>query len=518
MAQVSLTAVNKIFWDYLPAEIRLMILEILLQDGCSLASFATVSREWQTIIERHNFAQIKLTPSCLDDFDSMLRRNRALVDCIWLCIELEEYDCTACAPEDPEGSMVSETDNELVATALEDLFEDLSAWEPNGQLLLDISVYSPSDSEHWFKYLTFEPDTPSDECGRGCVEQAIQAKAHDHKHSWVSGSRDSAPDPMAIDKLFEQIMDQGPFGTDEQEDEWWQELPAIPAVTGVLLRQQNRRRWKPKALAQMFSRLPRLREIHYEPWREWNRTFQMWTDKSYRFLFESLSSSKLQRLVIFENFNQQYPPGLRNYEPIQTPTFAVSQMVANASLKLEHLAASFMVDASYFFQAREPSWLWPKLTSLVLTSRLLTPDRSPTDINDMLQAAAETAMKMPKLETMEIWNGRVGLATLFRYQSVGARRPAVVTWRGTWGLDLEPSVIRAWEAVALEHGGDGSTIVKELLGAGSVIKSHGDAIHYLKISKPVIRPVSLQQIRLEHNIRGVQQRDRIPVDMTGNPS
>jgi hypothetical protein len=52
-----------------------------------------------------------------------------------------------------------------------------------------------------------------------------------------------------------------------------------PAVTGVLLRQQNRRRWKPIALAQMFARLPRLQEIHYEPWREWINVQQVWTDR-----------------------------------------------------------------------------------------------------------------------------------------------------------------------------------------------------------------------------------------------
>jgi hypothetical protein len=33
-----------------------------MQDGCTLARLATVSREWQTELERHNFARIRLTP------------------------------------------------------------------------------------------------------------------------------------------------------------------------------------------------------------------------------------------------------------------------------------------------------------------------------------------------------------------------------------------------------------------------------------------------------------------------
>jgi hypothetical protein len=38
---------------------------------------------------------------------------------------------------------------------------------------------------------------------------------------------------------------------------------------GVLPRQQNPQQWKPAALARIFGRLPRLQEVHHEPWREW---------------------------------------------------------------------------------------------------------------------------------------------------------------------------------------------------------------------------------------------------------
>lgn len=376
-------------WHCLPAEIRLLVLEALLRDGCSLASFATVSREWQTIIERHNFARIKLTPSRLANFGSIIYRNRALVRYVWLCLEPQEYDCAQCAPEDPEMLGVSNTDNILITTAFLDLFSTLSAWEPNGNLLLDISVHSPSDSEHWFKYLTFGPDTPSDECDQGrCVEQSMLVKLDDSQHGWIAGSRDSAPSGNAIHKVFDEIMGEGPFDNDEQENQWWQQLPLFPVVTGVLLRQQNRRRWKPTALAQLFSRLPRLQEIYYEPWMERYDTQQRWTDQceccyvsllfsaTYVFvtvlltadnppilvldvalqsLFESLASSQLRKLVLFENFSQQYPLSFMGCDPIRIPTSDVSRAVANASLKLEHLSASFMVDASYFFRTRERS-------------------------------------------------------------------------------------------------------------------------------------------------------------------
>jgi hypothetical protein len=57
-----------------------------------------------------------------------------------------------------------------------------------------------------------------------------------------------------------------PFGDDDTEDEdelepelqWWRELPLVPAVTRLLLRQQTRRQWNPLALDEMVSHFPKL--------------------------------------------------------------------------------------------------------------------------------------------------------------------------------------------------------------------------------------------------------------------
>jgi hypothetical protein len=266
-------------WDGLSREIRLLILEALMQDGCTLGRLATVSREWQTELERHNFARIKLTPSRLVDFSSMIHRNRALVGYIWFCLELDDYDCTKCAParrmltevEWEEALAISHTDSCPITTAFQNLFSILSTWDLNGDLILDISIYSSSDSEHWFKYLTFMPDTPSDMLVCGGIEQTISTKVyHDPQHGWVTGFQHSAPPTAAIYKVFHSIMEEGPFDSEQLELQWWDQLPSVPAVTSLLLRQQNRRRWKPGSLAHMFARFPRLQEVHYEPWREWD--------------------------------------------------------------------------------------------------------------------------------------------------------------------------------------------------------------------------------------------------------
>ncbi|KAL2015916.1 hypothetical protein VTK56DRAFT_4554 [Thermocarpiscus australiensis] len=512
---------SSISWDGLPREIRLLILEALTQDGCTLGRLATVSREWQTDLERYNFARIKLTPSRLVDFGSMIHRNRALVRYIWFCLELDDYDCTTCAPahatltELEEAFAIGDTDHCPITTAFQSLFSILSTWEPKGGLMLDISIYSPSDSEHWFKYLTFLPDTPSAEMlAGGGVEQTILNKVyHDPQHGWVAGFRHSAPPRAAIRKVFHAIMDEGPFDSEQLELQWWDQLPSVPAVTSLLLRQQNRRRWRPRSLARMFARFPRLQEVHYEPWREWD-FMRSSTDRDFQYLFESVQrfNNNLKRLAVFENFNQQYPASMQRFQDgvdlaqcdgTCNPAPAVSRMAALASLKLEHLAASFIVDASHLFEI-EPSRVWPNLTSLALTSKLLVPDENPIEIGAVLQAAAAAAMKTPQLETMEIWNGRKGLAALFKYQAFRNGQQAMITWRGTWKLAIEPSIIQAWEAVMHQYDGRRLDLFQERLDEAA-IKSHGDAIHYLMLSSQVIRPISLRQIRIEQKaLEGVQ--------------
>lgn len=252
-------------------------------------------------------------------------------------------------------------------------------------------------------------------------------------------------------------------------------------------------------------------------------------DLEYLKLFLSIRmyNKTLKRVVIFENFNQQYPIIIQRLNGecnnIRKPNPVIGRLVALASVTFEHLAASFLVDASDFFQLN-PGWKWadlfditkpayklefshhrslfrpvskwPRLSSLALTSKHFTPDGDPAEIGAVLQAAAVAAMNMPQLEIMEIWNGRKGLAALFKYETSRKYRQATITWRGTWRLIMEQSVIQAWEAVLQQWGGWRLNIVQETLDE-AVIKSHGDAIHYLELSNEVIRPISLQQIRHE---------------------
>lgn len=259
-----------------------MILKTLLQDGCSLASFATVCREWQMMIEQHNFARIKVTLPRLANFRSMTRRNRALVRYIWLCVELQKYSCAQCAPHwfMFHQRKISNTDNILIIIAIQSLFSILSTWKPNGNLLLDISVHSPSDSEHWFKYLTFEPDFPSGELDPDLyTKQSIPAKLDDHQYDLNTVPSHCETAKNAIHNIFNGSIGEGPIDDNDLCNVWWKQLPIAPVVTGLLLRQQTHRRWWPSILARITTRLPRLQEFWYEPWREWFDTMQEFTDR-----------------------------------------------------------------------------------------------------------------------------------------------------------------------------------------------------------------------------------------------
>ncbi|KJK74250.1 hypothetical protein H634G_10396 [Metarhizium anisopliae BRIP 53293] len=500
-----------ISWQRFPAEIRTAILEALLQTRGRLGSLATVSREWQAIIEKHSFSRIKLTLARLAKFSSMMRRNRALVRYIYFCVELQAYDCSKCSPglrDDTDGLCME--DNVRIVKGLEALFSTLSTWEPQRRgetLQLDISVYSPSDPEHWCKYLTFEPDLPFEEC---TIPSLVRSEYDDDKHGWRAGRQVQPPVFLAIQKVFDEIMEQGPFEDTTQDKEWYAQLPLAPAVTSLLLRQQSRRQWHPQALAWLLPRFPNLREFHYEPWREWYDGIQVVTDRESSRLFRVLASiqPQLRRLVVFENFVPEYTDDLLLCSRFRIPNPDLGHAVCSASLQLEELSASFIVEASHFFDCagQHTSWVWANLTSVALTTRLLVPGANLTSIEDMLRDAAAAAMRMPKLENMEIWNGGKGSAMLSRYQQRRPHSQAVINWKGTWTRamvsHLRPRVMDAWEAVARQQKSLALTMEEELRESDAAdIKSHGDAIYYLDLSSPVVRPISLRQIRMEQIIR-----------------
>ena len=258
----------------------------------------------------------------------------------------------------------------------------------------------------------------------------------------------------------------------------------------------------------------------------WTRADIAENDGGAPILFQALplAGSTLSRRIVFEDFSEAYVKifqwflnGLPRWDsdPVRIPSRTVTAELAIASAKLpclEHLSASFLVDARHFFPvvvslAGAPG-SWAKLASLTLTSQLLAPDQSAARINDLLGTAAAAAERLPALESMELWNGKEGLACVFQYQdlapssSSSSTGPPRITWRATWDVELEPRVVEAWKKVVVYKRGPCAQlqVVKDVLdvSAAAAIKSHGDAICHLHLANDVLHPVSLSQIRREN--------------------
>lgn len=237
------------FWHSIPVEIQMHVLEALVLHEDS-ARYASICRAWQTIIERRNFAHLKVTQSRLAGFSDIGYRHRHLVKHIWFSIEPTDYLCAHCG-----GVWIynwHQASTKAIRKAIQDLVVQLSKWEPNGSLLLDISVKAPSGLRHSSSTIQYGP---------GFISEPKKPKIIQCTY-WLHGM---IVQFMAAYYLRENTNDSEP------EPEPSKEMPKARAVTSLLLRRQTRGRWKLEALEGLLDLLPEVHEINYEPWRDWRR-------------------------------------------------------------------------------------------------------------------------------------------------------------------------------------------------------------------------------------------------------
>ncbi|KAJ3466629.1 hypothetical protein MRS44_004193 [Fusarium solani] len=236
-------------WSLLPPEVRDIILKFLTHHN-NIAPYATVSKEWQSVIEKKNFGRLKLHPSSLDSLQRLTEQQQGLVKHIWLNIELKRYTCRSCRKMESLTSIYA--NNKIMAEAITRLFFLLANWKQNGGgLTLELNAYSPSDSEHWFKGCYF--GAPDEVLGSECPPQRglLAPAIHYPNHGFWHGP----PTDDALRRPFE------PTTLRFQE-----ELPSIQAVTQFFLRRQCRRQLDPSTLSYLWAKLPQLGEVRYEPW------------------------------------------------------------------------------------------------------------------------------------------------------------------------------------------------------------------------------------------------------------
>ncbi|KAF2877748.1 hypothetical protein BDV95DRAFT_600450 [Massariosphaeria phaeospora] len=481
------------YWTSLAAELRAMILEELIQEG-NVAHCASVCREWQAAIEQHNFNSLKLTAQDIPMFKIMATRNLSLIRYIWCCIEVRDYDCAECDLDETPNAR--ETNHATFKDGIRTILCALSKLPLNLNMTFDISIYSPSDSQHYFQYIRFEPANALS--SRGPLQHA---RPHESMQT-LSAPLQSL---TAIDRMFPDIEFEEE--DDEGKDDFWTYVPQVPCVTHLLLRRQTRRRWDPIGLSRLVatSQVCKICVMsHGENGGDITNDTQTYVNSE--LFFKSLVLNTMKRMTIFEDLNETYitanSTGLHatmDAEPVRTTSTKLTRQLAEASLGLQHLSAAFIIDARQFGQVRQPSWIWEQLQTLSITSRDLVPYQGPK-VNDLIYSAAQAIKTMPKLQTMELWNGGLGHAAVFRYKS---GKPGgggfAIAWRASWALQFEPRVVAAWESVAgtSRDAGQYLQIDNELL-APAQIRSHGEAVLILELEIEVACSVSIQQIHREH--------------------
>ncbi|RSM13569.1 hypothetical protein CDV31_005739 [Fusarium ambrosium] len=234
-------------WHRLPRELQLNILSFLAcrtnhveppsQEGIAkqhvghIAKCATVCRDWQEYFENVLFRKITVHQKDLARLGEISPCRTERIRHLWLRIELLPYDCHICWHF---GRQDHKKNGSIFEEALRKLFGVLHSWKarnsshPNSGLTLELSVHSPSDSQHQFQNFSFDDD---DDNGK---EADDVCTIDDMDHGWLRGRRFVPPTAWAVTQVFGGVF--GMLDIIPLEFHW----PA-PVVKHLLVRRQTRR-------------------------------------------------------------------------------------------------------------------------------------------------------------------------------------------------------------------------------------------------------------------------------------
>ncbi|KAH7176877.1 hypothetical protein EDB81DRAFT_898368 [Dactylonectria macrodidyma] len=501
-------------WTSIPLEIRLLILQSVItecrgikqaahgQKSTSLASLASVCKDWQALFERHTFRRLDLDDKDLMSFANLTGgKNIARLDYIrqlWLRIELSAYTCLSCHKQEAESTIIK---NRLIfKSSFTLLLHVLSRWTPNrdGGLTLEISAHSPSDTEHYYrnlldfdrqKHFHLEEDLQR---SPGLVEYTRQRQAELNSRK----NRHRLRLTLGAAQRF-----QGAALALNS----WRPLPVTPIVKGLCLRPHFFRGIALRTLGKIF----RDSFINMTSFR-----FERWTSVDFReeYVFfleflEVLIHAFPHRLKVF-SFNQwakwegchRSIPETLHINPL------LIQAVVTSYYKLTDLCPPWQLSTQQFLtelgRAGTRPCEKPNLELLCLEFRSLHPAKGQGYFTDILVLAAKAATAMPKLRTLEIWNAGPGYGFLFRYTL--HPHQATVTWRSTQkAIALEPGTIEAWMKVASDHEVQLLVEMEPFHGAEQegMIVDGKIMYRHLVLARLAIHPVTLAHFEAERTLR-----------------
>ncbi|KAL2758563.1 hypothetical protein ACRALDRAFT_207704 [Sodiomyces alcalophilus JCM 7366] len=430
-------------WNTLPVELRSLVLSFAIAAAQKrpkahhLAAYSVVCKEWQHIIEPVNFATLKLTASDLTDFEALvIGPRRRWLKYLWFRVELPKYPKKK--SHTPETEEEQDENDTVFSYNICSLFEVLSTWpeEDSPGFELELSARSPSDT------------------------QALAGAAG------LTEEGDSRYFDSHLDFAF---LDTGWFGPHG--------LPEVHVVTKLSILRRCWRNIDSRAILTLACSLPRLREVRYEPFQQFDDGSQEMIDMD-RARELPFWPTTLRRISFFEHFDPVTEEAEGNEEDdgyedddgsdqgdvneTEPRTCAALAMnFARRSLQLEELAVSFMIDARHFFQPffevrlpipKSELPFWPSLRWLTLTSSAIHYDEEAERLDAVFLAAGRAAKRMPQLRAMEIYNVCKHSAGVFRYMvTEGASGTPSIGWAGTWQYEMGENVKRVWGEVAQAH-------------------------------------------------------------------
>ncbi|KAK6213115.1 hypothetical protein QIS74_09117 [Colletotrichum tabaci] len=507
----------------LPMELQLMIMGELADAHSSptsrrrgIASYACVSKDWQVFFERLTFKHLIIRPNALPSFRQVTLdpRRQSLVRHIWLRIEKPRPD--------EEDGLVAPDDGWSGSCSVESaivlhLLTTLSMWMARGSgrgLTLELSSHTyvglvryaeyapPDDLGLYSKYLETGSLGAYDGLGKF---GHTSPKWHDEVAS--SASRLAG----ATSNLFT-------WGTVEFRAI---QLPRVGVVTKLLMRRAGTRNIKATGLAQIIKSLPRLEEIHLERWRIGRATQEKRWLRDFADHLEHGLPPSVKKLAVFHE--EIDAPHYAYSLPFRAPREELDAFLARRTLHVECLSLCFVTEAESFFRhvlqatkmnlgsetdgSARANYAEPvpfrSLKLLTLTSTCFVPKEDPywevyswqRTVGEVLLSAAAAMAGIPTLQLLEIWSGRDGHASIFRYKVNSNNNSATIVWSSTQDIGVMSSdVIEAWRRTATLSGGRRELKTEVVRLPRGEFEYHGSVLPYLDSQGWIVDPVSAAQI------------------------
>ncbi|KAF6803642.1 hypothetical protein CSOJ01_10773 [Colletotrichum sojae] len=404
------------YWSRLVPEIRAMILERLPSSRGfgehRIGDYACVSKEWKAWVESRTFASLNIDSlTQIRRLGEYVRGERAsCVRNVHLYTDLMPYPDRQLA-EDEECVNFN---NRRFSERVKILFAMMSTWNSTSCVTLELSASSPTD------LLTGAWLETHEEFNSDCI---LDTDYSGHTRERLLGNL-----------------------LDLQDDENGTVcLSSVPAVKRLVVSRRHFRSLTARAITTITGHLPGLEEVVYEPWEFVNMAGQMDRDYAATKLLDHLPPS-VKAVTLWETSR----PMIHRDVLTTKLDLAEAEAAVRASFQLFSFSSAGMVDADRFFglarinDTERP--IWPELRSICLKSQCLSGLRGQKDVTLLLIDAAAAALRMPRLELMELWYASEGRGTIIRLDLRGDRAKLHVA--STWHVHLVSVVRRLFGQVA----------------------------------------------------------------------